>query len=202
MNKPKFLTFNDGMVNFHELRTDGAPLKTKLCFEYLTIGVKRNYEAAQADVQIDELIRTPLNRSISTLDVCNIGEKWFRIRQIQHDTESLPPSTKFTLSQLIGEIDYVNLISSDVVRDDIGQIVETDSSQDKVLCMVQSVTRTEWNTSHQNNYQAEWMLDVATADYSGQRIAVFRGTRYMIYRTFCKGERTELYLGLRVGEIS
>ncbi len=202
MNKPKFLTFNDGIALFHELRTDGAPLKTKLCFEYLTIGAKRNFEAAQADVQIDELIRTPLNRSISTLDICNIGGIWYRIGQIQHDQETKPPSTKFTLTKLIGEIDSVSLISYETNRDDIGQIVETDSSLDKILCVVQSVTRTEWNAAHQNDYQAEWMLDVSTGDYRGQRIAEFRGTRFIIYRTFCKGERTELYLGLRVGEIS
>lgn len=109
MTKPKFLTFNDGMAHFYSVENiaepgdkprDGLKLKRKLCFEYLTIGVKRNYEAMQADVRIDELIRTPMHRCLSTQDVCIIEGVQYHIEQVQHDPETHPPCSKFSLSKL------------------------------------------------------------------------------------------------------
>lgn len=106
---PKSLAFNDGLAYFYNVENiadpgdkprDGLVLKKKLCFEYLTIGAKRNYEALQADVRLDELIRTPLHRCISTQDVCIIEGVQYRIEQVQHDQSTHPPSSKFSLSGL------------------------------------------------------------------------------------------------------
>ena len=106
---PKFLTFNDGMAHFRSIENVAAPgdkpqeklvAKIKLPFEYLTIGAKRNYDAMQADVRLDELIRTPLHRCISTQDICIIEGTQYRIEQVQHDPGTAPPSSKFSLSKL------------------------------------------------------------------------------------------------------
>lgn len=96
--------------------------------------------------------------------------------------------------------DTVTLISQDISTDEIGQEIRHDAGTVEILCRVSSVTRTEWSAAYQNNIQAEWVLNVFYADYHGERIAVFRGKRYLIYRTFANEERMELYLGERVGE--
>lgn len=98
--------------------------------------------------------------------------------------------------------DTVVLVSAEKVRDEIGQLIDGDETQTEVYCYAESAARSEWNVARQNDFQVEWKLEVFSADYAGQRIAVFRGRRYVIYRTYCSGEKTELYLGLRVGEIS
>lgn len=97
--------------------------------------------------------------------------------------------------------DTVELIAETVQEDAIGQEIRSDAGRTEILCMADSVTRSEWSAAYQNNVQAQWKLNVFFADYHGERIAVFRGCRYLIYRTFLTGERMELYLGERVGDL-
>ena len=63
--KTRFQTFNDGVCHIYKLADVSVPgykpqLKPKwyrsLPFGYKTIGVKRNYEAMQAAVRLDEMI--------------------------------------------------------------------------------------------------------------------------------------------------
>lgn len=104
-----FLTFNDGVADFYKIENisdKGDRPKEKLVFRcalrfgYKTIGIKRNYEAMQANVMLDELICTPMNRNISPQDVAVINNIQYRIEQIQHDNTTLPPSSKISLSRL------------------------------------------------------------------------------------------------------
>lgn len=115
--KPKsdFLQFNDGIVNIYavgnaadigDMPEEQLTLKSTLRFEYQTIGVRRNYEAMQADVQLSELIRIPMHRDISSQDVAIINDIQYGIVQAQHDSGTRPPSTKLSLSRL--EVDYDN----------------------------------------------------------------------------------------------
>lgn len=112
--KAEFLQFNDGVVNIYavdnianigDMPRDGLVLKYEaLRFEYKTIGVRRNYEAMQADVKLSELIQVPMHRDISSQDVAIIDGKQYRIEQAQHVTDTRPPSSKLSLSRL--EKDY------------------------------------------------------------------------------------------------
>lgn len=205
-SKPKFLTFNDGFVKIHPLSISALgneeEPKLKLPFEHLTIGAKRNFEAARADIKIDALIRTPMHRDVCTTDICCINNVWYKIAQVQHDTETKPPTSKLSLTALHGEICNVVLMSSGYAVDDIGQMIPTGSEMAEVVCLAESVTRTEWASAQQHGYQADWMLDVATSDYSGESIAELHGKRYCIYRTSCQGPRTNLYLGIRIGDLN
>ena len=75
---PKFQKFNDGIAEIYSVENiaekgdrpkEGLKIKKRLRFSYQTIGVKRNYEAKQAQVKLTELIYVPLHRDISSQDV-------------------------------------------------------------------------------------------------------------------------------------
>ncbi len=107
--KRKFETFNDGTVTIFKLKDvsrpgykpDFQPVRhASFRFEYKTIGIKRNFEAAQAQVRLDELIKIPLNRCISSQDVAVIGDIQYEIKQIQHIAKTLPPTSVLSLTRL------------------------------------------------------------------------------------------------------
>ena len=94
----------------------------------------------------------------------------------------------------------VELIAETVERDDIGQEYTETASSGEVYCTVKSVTRDEWRVAYQAGWDASAKLTVSAADYGGERVAIFEGLRYVIYRTYRDGMDVELYLGERVGE--
>lgn len=110
---PKFQKFNDGIVEIYSVENiaekgdrpkEGLKIKKRLRFEYQTIGVKRNFEAKQAQVKLTELICVPLHRDISPQDIVVLCGRQYSIEQAQHDKETLPPITKLSLTKL--EADY------------------------------------------------------------------------------------------------
>lgn len=96
----------------------------------------------------------------------------------------------------------VELIAETVERDDIGQEYTETASSGEVYCTVDSVTREEWRVAYQAGWDASAKLIVSAADYGRERVAIFEGLRYVIYRTYRDGMDVELYLGERVGERS
>ena len=109
-------TFNDGMVYIYKLTNTAEPglrpqytptLYRKLMFGYKTIGVKRNYEALQAQVKLDELIQVMLDRHISSQDVAVIEDVQYLIKQVQHKKDTFPSTSLLSLEKL--EEDYDDL---------------------------------------------------------------------------------------------
>lgn len=109
-------TFNDGVCTVYKLTNTAQPglrphmsptLYRKLNFEYKTIGVKRNYEALQAQVKLDELIQILLDRRISAQDIVVINEVQYQIKQVQHKKDTVPFTTLLSLVKL--EEDYDDL---------------------------------------------------------------------------------------------
>ena len=109
-------TFNDGMVYIYKLANTAEPglrpqytptLYRKLMFGYKTIGVKRNYEALQAQVKLDELIQVMLDRHISSQDVAVIEDVQYQIKQVQHKQDTFPFTSLLSLEKL--EEDYDDL---------------------------------------------------------------------------------------------
>ena len=75
---PKFLKFNDGVTDIYAVENiaekgdrpkDGLSIKYHLRFGYETIGVKRNYEAMQAQVQL------PLNSQLLIVRLAPLLQK-------------------------------------------------------------------------------------------------------------------------------
>lgn len=109
-------TFNDGVCTVYKVTNTAQPglrphmsptLYRKLNFEYKTIGVKRNYEALQAQVKLDELIQILLDRRISAQDIVVINEVQYQIKQVQHKKDTVPFTTLLSLVKL--EEDYDDL---------------------------------------------------------------------------------------------
>lgn len=76
-------------------------------FGFKTIGVKRNYEAMQAEVRLDELIQVLLDRKISPQDVVVIEGVQYKIKQVQHQKNTYPETSLLSLQRL--EEDYDDL---------------------------------------------------------------------------------------------
>lgn len=111
--KTTFETFNDGVCNIYKLADVSLPgfkpvFKPKFYravpFHYKTIGVKRNYEAMQAQVRLDEMISVMQNRDISPQDIIVIEGVQYDIKQIQHKNDTSPRTSLISLQRL--EEDY------------------------------------------------------------------------------------------------
>lgn len=109
-------TFNDGMAYIYKIQNVAQSgfkpqlepqFYKKLMFGYKTIGVKRNYEAMQAEVRLDEMIQIMLDRQISSQDVAVIENVQYKIRQVQHQKSTFPPTSLLSLQRL--EEDYDDL---------------------------------------------------------------------------------------------
>ncbi len=79
---------------------EGLILKDNLRYDERTVGYKRFFTAAQANVKISYLLRCPLLRSITAQDIAipNDG-KQYRIAQIQYPEDVIPPSMDLTLKE-------------------------------------------------------------------------------------------------------
>lgn len=95
----------------------------------------------------------------------------------------------------------VTLVGQSKVTDTIGQQIEKSESTKTIECTVGSITRSEWATARQGGYEAEEMLTVFSASYSGESRAIYAGKTHDIYRTYQDGDNTELYLGTRIGDL-
>ena len=114
--KTKFETLNDGVCRIYKLENTAEPglkpnlepvIYKKMNFAYKTIGVKRNYEALQAMVKLDEMIEIMLDRGVSTQDVVVIEDVQYEIKQVQHKQDTFPHTSLLSLEKL--EEDYDDL---------------------------------------------------------------------------------------------
>jgi len=74
-----------------------------------------------------------------------------------------------------------------------------DDEETKVVATVNPTGRDEFQAAAVNGYHAEYMLEVWAEEYDDQPEVIFNGKRLTIYRTYPKGERTELYAAERIG---
>lgn len=84
-----------------------------------------------------------------------------------------------------------------LVKKNQKEYVETEA-----IAKVNPVGRDEFAAAGQKGYKAEFMLEVWTFEYSGQKEVIVGGKRYAIYRTYGPkpNGKTELYVSERVGK--
>ena len=95
----------------------------------------------------------------------------------------------------------ITLCRRSTQQDSIGQAIDDSFEMRTIQCEVSSVGRSEWITAQQGGYQSEIMVIVFSASYNGESVAQYNGKTYEVYRTFQTGDRTELYLGTRIGDL-
>ena len=95
----------------------------------------------------------------------------------------------------------VTLCTTTALQDRIGQAIEAAVNERTIQGKIVSIGRDEWLTAQQGGYQSEVMIEVFSASYMGEHIAQYAGKTYEVYRTFQSGDKTELYLGTRIGDI-
>jgi hypothetical protein len=107
--RPRFEILNNGFVAIYRIENvsevgfkpvNRPILHQKYPFNYQTVGVKRAYEAAQAQCRLDELIKIPLDRAVSTQDIAVIDCIQYEIKLVQHKYDTLPPTSWLSLVRL------------------------------------------------------------------------------------------------------
>lgn len=116
--KTEFQTFNDGIVWIYKLTDVSLPgfkpvfkpsLYKKFPFRYKTIGVRRNYEAMQAGVRLDEMISIPQDKKISSQDIAVIEGVQYDIKQAQAINNTSPRTSDLSLQRLEENYDDITV---------------------------------------------------------------------------------------------
>lgn len=97
------------------------------------------------------------------------------------------------------KIGKVSLITETQTQDSIGQVTTSEATTD-VIAEVKSITQSEFMQGKQGGLSPAYVFEVSVFAYSGQKIVVYNGNRYSVYRTYEADENTiELYCEYEVG---
>ena len=105
--------FNDGIANIYavteistpgDMPVEGLVLKASLRFKQRTLGFNRVYVESQNDIQVDNLIRCPLLKTIEALDVAVINGEQYRVKRIQEIEDIRPKVMDLSLERLDGGV--------------------------------------------------------------------------------------------------
>ena len=101
MQKKKFETFNDGVVDIYDLDEEGEKGEkiATMRFGNQVIGTERYFKAKATDVEITKLIRIPMISKVEVHQIAEINGKDFRIVQAQQIFDSHPKKTVLSLEK-------------------------------------------------------------------------------------------------------
>lgn len=88
--------------------------------------------------------------------------------------------------------DTVDLVELQHVINNNGFRQKSEISKTTVFANKKSIRSTEFYLASQNGYALELMFEVRTMEYASQKYLDFDGKRYLIIRTYDRGEITEL----------
>ena len=93
----------------------------------------------------------------------------------------------------------IKLLATQKSQNDYGVWEETQTRRD-VFCQVESVTRAEFFEGGRNGLNPEFRMSMFSGDYNGERLLMYNGNTYSIYRTFiAKNDIIELYVERKGG---
>lgn len=91
--------------------------------------------------------------------------------------------------------DIIDLIPVTHTPDEFGVLRNVEGEPRTVMCQVNSVTRAEFFDGGRNGLNPEYEFDVFDGDYDGETIVVYKGKRYVVYRTYHgRTDKIELYV--------
>ena len=94
--------------------------------------------------------------------------------------------------------DVLTLVKETITRDAIG-VSSVQQTQRQILETVNSVTRSEFFKAGEAGLLPAYECITPSINYEGEKLAVFRGKKYAIYRTYMNGDDMYLYLQEEVG---
>ena len=87
----------------------------------------------------------------------------------------------------------IALLATTKSQNDYGVWVETTTSRN-VFCQVDSVTRAEFFDGGRNGLNPEFRMTLFFGDYDGEKLVMYNGKTYSVYRTFqARNDTIELY---------
>ncbi|NTV91187.1 MAG: hypothetical protein HGA22_12640 [Clostridiales bacterium] len=110
--KVKTQAYNDGVCSIYSVGNTADPgnmpkqgitiKEGPLRFEERTVGMSRFWNAKQAAVKIDRLIRMPKLISVSSQDIAVFPDgSQYEIKQVQYPPEVVPPSMDLSLERVV-----------------------------------------------------------------------------------------------------
>lgn len=95
--------------------------------------------------------------------------------------------------------EVISLLKTTKTQNEFGVWVSTTTSRD-VFCQVDSVTRAEFFEGGRNGLNPQFRFSMFFGDYEGEKIVVYKGLPYSVYRTFqAKNDTLELYVERKGG---
>ena len=89
--------------------------------------------------------------------------------------------------------DVIELCRETKRQDNTGVWRETFTSK-RVMCQVQSVSRSEFFEGGRNGLNPEYVFTVFFDDYNGEPLVMFKNKMYSVYRTYLRRtDKLELY---------
>lgn len=94
----------------------------------------------------------------------------------------------------------ITLISTEYRRNADGALEETEETRD-ILCSVRSVGRADFFAAAQIGHSLAFVFRTHPANYQGELVLEYEGTRYGITRTYeANPDILEIYAGSEVGQ--
>lgn len=95
--------------------------------------------------------------------------------------------------------EVITLLSTTKAQNAYGVWVETTTPRD-VFCQVDSVTRAEFFAGGRNGLNPEFRMTMFAGDWNGERLLIYKGNSYSVYRTFQgRNDTLELYVERKGG---
>lgn len=95
--------------------------------------------------------------------------------------------------------DVITLLAATKTQNAYGVWVETLTNRD-VFCQVDSVSRAEFFDGGRNGLNPEFRMTMFAGDYQGERLLIYKGSTYSVYRTYQgRNDTIELYVERKGG---
>ena len=95
----------------------------------------------------------------------------------------------------------IYLIGQTYAADKYGVLRATDTMR-KVFAQVSSVSSAEWFEGGRNGLNPEYRFRIFGPEYHGEKIVLYKGERYSVYRTYeARDDVLELYTERKQGDV-
>lgn len=98
--------------------------------------------------------------------------------------------------------DQIALVSMTYTRNDIGERIPAETTT-TVWAHIKSVNRTEWMEGGRLGLNPGLVFETPRVNYSGEKVIVYAGRRYAVYRTYTRDTEdvVELYTEVQAGVV-